>query len=484
MLGKAEARQTASRREPSSKPTEPKTAIHPRSPHHAAQETSTARPERPADAVSREQDKPTQQATGACKDEQKQDQAFDDRQDAEEHPEERSTPVQDAMVMAMNAPAAAAPLPTAQGGTNVEPGEPTGQETDKAITAVGATGVDTTVTSAATTTPSTPAAAPATAAAVSNTTTVAPAEKQERAEQPSTGNVPSDQTVATSETKTPRAVDAPTANAGEPVASEKTDPDTVKSAVAAMTMMKRDTQTAPPVVSDNADRATIMEAFSQRQTMTGAQGASGAEQHLARDSGQFSESSGESNRPAANVLPAGDGNSRNLFLDRMNGLGASTAPVNDGAAGGRDSGQSAPLARAMDTGRSDELHGATPFTQSVTLDLDPLDMGPLRVRVMMNDQTVHAHIRTEHGELGQGLLQQGQSLESSLRTTGLEMGMLRVTVDQQQGRGDNAWMFQQQPQQQGRPSNPTLSQTPAREDERGARGERTAGSNERVSFFA
>jgi hypothetical protein len=71
-------------------------------------------------------------------------------------------------------------------------------------------------------------------------------------------------------------------------------------------------------------------------------------------------------------------------------------------------------------------------------------MGPLRVRVMMSDQTVHAHIRTEHGELGQGLLQQGQSLESSLRTTGLEMGMLRVTVDQQQGRSDNAWMFQQQ----------------------------------------
>ena len=37
---------------------------------------------------------------------------------------------------------------------------------------------------------------------------------------------------------------------------------------------------------------------------------------------------------------------------------------------------------------------------------------------------------------GRGLLQQGQSLESSLRTTGLEMGMLRVTVDQQQGRGE------------------------------------------------
>lgn len=96
-----------------------------------------------------------------------------------------------------------------------------------------------------------------------------------------------------------------------------------------------------------------------------------------------------------------------------------------------------------------ELRGAPSFTQSVTVDLDPLDMGPLRIRIMMADQTVHAHIRTEHGDLGQGLLQQGPSLESSLRTTGLEMGMLRVTVDQQQGRGENAWLFQQQ---QGRPT--------------------------------
>jgi hypothetical protein len=80
-------------------------------------------------------------------------------------------------------------------------------------------------------------------------------------------------------------------------------------------------------------------------------------------------------------------------------------------------------------------------------------------------------------------LQQGQSLESSLRTTGLEMGMLRVTVDQQQGRGDTAWLFQQQ-QQQGRPSSPNMSQAPAREDERATRGEQRVGSNDRVSIFA
>lgn len=122
------------------------------------------------------------------------------------------------------------------------------------------------------------------------------------------------------------------------------------------------------------------------------------------------------------------------------------------------------------------------MAHSVMLDLDPLDMGPLRVRVMMSDQTVHAHIRTEHGELGQGLLQQGQSLESSLRTTGLEMGMLRVTVDQQQGRSDNAWMFQQQ--HQDRPTASSGQRSTTREDERSARGETGDYTSERVSIFA
>lgn len=168
----------------------------------------------------------------------------------------------------------------------------------------------------------------------------------------------------------------------------------------------------------------------------------------------------------------------------MNGLGQPVSVATEGSSGGNDSGQSTGALHASDADRLGEFRGPTPFSQTVTLDLDPLDMGPLRVRVMMNDQTVHAHIRTEHGELGQGLLQQGQSLESSLRTTGLEMGMLRVTVDQQQGRGDNAWMFQQQQQQQGRSSSSNMSHAAGREDERGVRGERGVGSNDRVSIFA
>ncbi len=167
----------------------------------------------------------------------------------------------------------------------------------------------------------------------------------------------------------------------------------------------------------------------------------------------------------------------------MNGLNKQAPSVNDSSSVRSESGKAASVLRASESERMNDLRGTAPVSQSVTLDLDPLDMGPLRVRVMMSDQTVHAHIRTEHGELGQGLLQQGQSLESSLRTTGLEMGMLRVTVDQQQGRGDNAWMFQQQ-QQQGRPSSPNMSQAAVPEDTRVASGERGVASNERVSFFA
>jgi flagellar hook-length control protein FliK len=120
--------------------------------------------------------------------------------------------------------------------------------------------------------------------------------------------------------------------------------------------------------------------------------------------------------------------------------------------------------------------------KAVTLDLDPLDMGPLRVRVMMSDVTVNAHIRTEHGALGQGLVQQGHQLESSLRTNGLEMGFLRVTVDQQhQGRGESGSTYQrphpfaagQRTEDHATTQSEALSTTTVREP-----------GNGRVSFFA
>jgi flagellar hook-length control protein FliK len=270
----------------------------------------------------------------------------------------------------------------------------------------------------------------------------------------------------------------------ETVAGTRIDPDRLNPALTDMAASKQDPRNAEQGPLDHLDRSTIHDALVQGTSLSEGQAGSSTERFMEQEGQSLSDSSGGADRSLPNQTASIDQNSRPVFLDRMNGLNQPAPSGSDSSSGRSESGQTTAVLRASEPERVNDLRGAAPVSQSVTLDLDPLDMGPLRVRVMMSDQTVHAHIRTEHGELGQGLLQQGQSLESSLRTSGLEMGMLRVTVDQQQARGDNAWMFQQQQQQQGRPSSPTLSQAAAREDDRAAMGERAVGSNERVSFFA
>ncbi len=266
-------------------------------------------------------------------------------------------------------------------------------------------------------------------------------------------------------------------------AGNRMDADHLNSALAAMTASKQNPRMVEPSPIDHDDRSTILDALAQGTSLNEGQAGASTGQFLEQDGQSLSDSHGGTDRSLPNHTSSVEQNVRPVFMDRMNDVHQPAPSVGESSFGRTESGQTTAVLRASESERVSELRGLAPVSQSVTLDLDPLDMGPLRVRVMMSDQTVHAHIRTEHGELGQGLLQQGQSLESSLRTTGLEMGMLRVTVDQQQGRGDNAWMFQQQ-QQQGRPSSPNMAQAAAREDERGARGERGLGSNERVSFFA
>lgn len=90
------------------------------------------------------------------------------------------------------------------------------------------------------------------------------------------------------------------------------------------------------------------------------------------------------------------------------------------------------------------------MTQAVSLNLEPADLGPINVRIFMMDRTVHAHIRTDHMDLGQGMLSQQQQLETRLQSSGLEMGEFKVTVDQQQlSRGDSQGWFRHQGE--GRP---------------------------------
>lgn len=86
-----------------------------------------------------------------------------------------------------------------------------------------------------------------------------------------------------------------------------------------------------------------------------------------------------------------------------------------------------------------------PMMQAVSLNLEPADLGPVNVRIFMMERTVHAHIRTDHMDFGQGMLNQQQQLETRLQTSGLEMGDFKVTVDHQQlSRDDSqAWLGHQ-----------------------------------------
>ncbi len=234
-------------------------------------------------------------------------------------------------------------------------------------------------------------------------------------------------------------------------------------------------------VANQSELESPFNAVMRTNDVSAGQNASSTGQFLSQDQQSSSEPRSGSDHAKSNLLPSDDKTLRPQFLDQATGLSPSAPPFSDSRVGRGETGQ-ATMAHLSESERINEPRGAYPSAQTVTLDLDPLDMGPLRVRIMMSEQTVHAHIRTEHGELGQSLLQQGQSLEASLRTTGLEMGMLRVTVDQQQqGRGENAWAFQQQ---QGRQGLAAGGSTTVGEDEQVIRAAQDLYSNGRVSFFA
>ena len=266
------------------------------------------------------------------------------------------------------------------------------------------------------------------------------------------------------------------------VTASTIDPEKVTTVAALVTTGTAQPGAMKQAEGDRVDRPAFLEDLAQDSRVSVEQGSATTGKFLENESEPFSGSSADADRSMSNQAMSNGPTDRPLFLDRMNGLNQPAPSPNDSAVGRNEAGQPAAVLRAAESERMSELRGASPVAHSVMLDLDPLDMGPLRVRVMMSDQTVHAHIRTEHGELGQGLLQQGQSLESSLRTTGLEMGMLRVTVDQQQGRNDNAWMFQQQ--HQDRPTTSSGQRSTTGEEERSARGETGDYTNERVSIFA
>jgi flagellar hook-length control protein FliK len=131
------------------------------------------------------------------------------------------------------------------------------------------------------------------------------------------------------------------------------------------------------------------------------------------------------------------------FGETVAALGGERPALSDGGTG--------KTGASLGTGRMGAPSEASPGDvrpspmQSVSLDLEPADLGPVNVRIFMMDRTVHAHIRTEHMDLGQGMLSQQQQLENKLQSSGLEMGEFKVTVDQQQlSRGDSQGSLRQE----------------------------------------
>ncbi len=484
VLGRAEARQNMNKPEVVSVRNTAKPGAQARTAPHAKPESSPPQgerstgSERPEQTISRnESAREKDDATTAKSDEP------ESTQETKKKTTEQGNVPQEVLVAAMMVP----PVQTAPcEGQATTPTETKANKTEGAIEAMPAIAIPATETTGSSPGTGTVTAGVTTGDPSVNGAAVAAAEpgkeeKQvgEKSEKKAASN---DGQQASKTDAQALASEAQPAQSDKPLPSVSSEPEKQKPVLAGMTVSKQEPKLVEQGQPDQSDRPNTLNVVSQGTSWSEGQAGAGAGQFLEKDSQRFSFSASGGDRSLPTQTSALDANNRPAFLDRMNGL-IQPAPSNSESASGRgEVSQATTVARASETERFNELRGATQISQSVTLDLDPLDMGPLRVRVMMSDQTVHAHIRTEHGELGQGLLQQGQSLESSLRTTGLEMGMLRVTVDQQQGRGDNAWMFQQQ--SHGRPGSADAQHSPAGEDERSVRGERPMQSTDRVSFFA
>lgn len=131
------------------------------------------------------------------------------------------------------------------------------------------------------------------------------------------------------------------------------------------------------------------------------------------------------------------------FGETVAALGGDKSALSEGATG--KTGASLATSRMGATPATPQGDDRPSVMQTVSLDLEPADLGPVNVRIFMMDRTVHAHIRTEHMDLGQGMLSQQQQLETKLHNSGLEMGEFKITVDQQQlSRGDSqGWLRQE-----------------------------------------
>lgn len=85
-----------------------------------------------------------------------------------------------------------------------------------------------------------------------------------------------------------------------------------------------------------------------------------------------------------------------------------------------------PLSRAA---QLDREPSSVQTGRSVQFDLPSADLGQLRVRVVLADQTVHTHMVTDRPEVGQLLASRQDQLGAQLSASGLDMGRFHVQVD-------------------------------------------------------
>lgn len=83
----------------------------------------------------------------------------------------------------------------------------------------------------------------------------------------------------------------------------------------------------------------------------------------------------------------------------------------------------------------------TPPPSALSLEVNPPDMGPVRVRVVLHDRTVHANVASEHADLRSFLLNHQDRLGEDLRKHGLELGDFHVMPEDRQSRRDDLQQF-------------------------------------------
>ena len=87
-------------------------------------------------------------------------------------------------------------------------------------------------------------------------------------------------------------------------------------------------------------------------------------------------------------------------------------------------------------------HDALPVSplKSIQFAVNPPEIGPVNVRVVVSDQRVFASVATERSDVGQFLLNNQSQLQAGLQAYGLDLSSFRVDVDTR-GPGNQGWSF-------------------------------------------